>query len=54
MMPSKGDRSSDVDVNLLDDSLLEMDNLAENFMDLELTDGGAQNQSGKRRLTVEE
>ena len=45
MQPSKGDRNSDV--NLLDDSLLELDNLAENFADLEL--GG-----DKRRLTVEE
>jgi len=55
MPMSKGDRSSDVDVNLLDESLIELDNLAENFMDLELTDGGNNpNAQGKRRLTVEE
>lgn len=54
---SKGDRSSDItpqEENLLDESLIELDNLAENFMDLELTDGGNPNAQGKRRLTVEE
>ena len=47
MIQSKGDSSSDVDIqlidlddSLLDDSTFEMDNLAENFMDLELTNGG--------------
>lgn len=46
MPMSKGDRSSDFqpsDENLLDESLIELDNLAENFMDLELTDGGNPN-----------
>ena len=50
MPQSKGDRGSDA--MILDESLLEMDNLADNLADLDLDDG--QTAGMKRRLTVEE